>query len=317
MNGVVAQTDLRWYEFLSDWSVNGTVDEVNFWVPNSQDSIRQLKEGEPFFLRLKRPTHAIGGFGFYAKSELLPLHLAWDVFQEKNGAGSYPEFIDIIRSFRKKSSNLMGRNAPPLGCIILRDVHFLPESEWLPWGAKEGFSSNIVRRKGYDLTSRPGSQLLEFLKGRELYVAPEFSETFMPQIVDQRTWTARSSVVREGQGTFRLRLLDAYGKRCAITGERTIPVLHAAHIQPYMGPASNNVRNGVVLRSDLHELYDQGYVAITPDYRIEVSSRIREEFDNGRDYYAFHGRELKVLPAEERKRPSREVLQWHCDKVFA
>lgn len=316
MNGVVGLTDRRWYDFLSNESVNGSLDEVNFWRPKSQDRFLQLSPGEPFFLRLKHPTNAIAGYGFFATWHLLPLPLAWDLFGEKNGAASYPEFIDRIRSFRSSNAEVLGPKAPPLGCIVLRDMHFLSESEWVPWLDAEEWSKNIVVGKRYDLTRAPGRRLLDLMRGRQAYVAPEFSESFAPLVIDDRRRIEATTVEREGQGTFRLRLLDAYSKRCAVTGERTVPVLHAAHIQPYLGPASNNVRNGIVLRSDLHELYDRGYLAITPDYKIEVSNRIREEFENGKDYYAFHGHSLRVLPDSESKKPSPEVLQWHCEEVY-
>jgi len=63
--------------------------------------------------------------------------------------------------------------------------------------------------------------------------------------------------------------------------------------------------------SDLHNLFDQGYLTVTLDFRVEVSRRIREEFENGRDYYALHGEPLKVLPSAEHSRPAREFLEWH------
>ena len=60
----------------------------------------------------------------------------------------------------------------------------------------------------------------------------------------------------EGQGPFRLRMLDSHGRR-AISGERTGPVLDGAHIQPYLGPRSNHVQNGLLLTTDLHALFDR------------------------------------------------------------
>ncbi len=50
---------------------------------------------------------------------------------------------------------------------------------------------------------------------------------------------------------------------------------------------------------------------MTLDYRVEVSRRIREEFENGRHYYALHGERLQVLPQQESARPAREFLEWH------
>jgi len=107
----------------------------------------------------------------------------------------------------------------------------------------------------------------------------------------------------------------AYGRRCTATGERTLPVLQAAHIHPYAVGGPHRVDNGLLLRSDLHTLFDRGYVTVTPEARLEVSSRIREEFENGRDYYALHGREIR-LPTRLELRPLPAVLGWHNENVF-
>lgn len=115
---------------------------------------------------------------------------------------------------------------------------------------------------------------------------------------------------------------DAFGigngasdRRCAASGERTLPVLQAAHLKPYADGGPHDVDNGLLLRSDLHTLFDRGYLTITPDAHIEVSGRIREEFDNGRDSYALHGRLLRA-PAAPYPAPSAALLAWHNENVF-
>jgi putative restriction endonuclease len=108
---------------------------------------------------------------------------------------------------------------------------------------------------------------------------------------------------------------DTYQRRCTITGERTLPVLQAAHIRPYAAGGPHEVTNGLLLRSDLHTLFDRGYVTITPEYRLEVSRRIRQEFENGRDYYAFSGRKI-VLPGACGAHPDPALLGWHNRHVF-
>lgn len=111
-------------------------------------------------------------------------------------------------------------------------------------------------------------------------------------------------------------VIDAYQRRCAVTGERTLPVLEAAHIRPYASQGPHQVHNGILLRSDLHKLFDVGYITVTPDCRLEVSTRLREEWQNGREYYAHHGKSLEFLPRNPAERPSREYLTWHNEEVF-
>jgi putative restriction endonuclease len=60
-----------------------------------------------------------------------------------------------------------------------------------------------------------------------------------------------------------------------------------------------------LLREDVHTLFDRGYLTVSPEYRIEVSRRIKEEFENSREYYALHGNSIQV-PAEEWVRPAAE-----------
>lgn len=121
---------------------------------------------------------------------------------------------------------------------------------------------------------------------------------------------------RLGQGASRIMVTDAYQRRCAVTGEKTLPVLDAAHIKPYTMDGPHQANNGILLRKDLHTLYDRGYITITEDYRIEVSKRLNEDYGNGKEYYAMHGHELKVVPDNIRDRPSKEFIRWHNENVF-
>jgi putative restriction endonuclease len=90
-----------------------------------------------------------------------------------------------------------------------------------------------------------------------------------------------------------------------------LPVLEAAHIRPHGSGGPHQPENGLLLRSDLHTLFDQGYMTVDADeLKVVVSGRIREEFENGRDYYQLHGRAIR-LPLEANSLPSREYLAFH------
>src|SRR3546814_20197591 len=89
-----------------------------------------------------------------------------------------------------------------------------------------------------------------------------------------------------------------------MTGETTLPVLEAAHIQSYADEGTHQVSNGLLLRSDFHKLFDAGLVTVEPDYRIRISGRIRDLYFNGKAYYRLHGQQLAGLPearSEERR----------------
>jgi len=120
---------------------------------------------------------------------------------------------------------------------------------------------------------------------------------------------------RLGQGAFRVLVTDAYERRCAVTNERTLPALEAGHIKPYSEQGEHVVPNGILLRRDLHALFDKGYVTINPSMILEVSRKIKEEFDNGKDYYKLHGSSIR-LPANPDDRPSQKYLQWHNSNKY-
>ena len=122
---------------------------------------------------------------------------------------------------------------------------------------------------------------------------------------------------RLGQGAFRKLVLDAYGRRCAVSGEHAVPVLQASHIKPFADVEQHEITNGLALRSDIHILFDQGYVTITPDYRFLVSERLREDFDNGQLYYEYARQRPRILlPEDATKMPDRDHLDWHSTTKF-
>ena len=99
-------------------------------------------------------------------------------------------------------------------------------------------------------------------------------------------------------------------------GERTLPVLEAAHIKPYSESGPHLVSNGLLLRSDLHILFDEGYVTVNEDLRVEVSERIREQYENGREYYQYRGKPLLVVPGGADERPGTDFLRWHNEEKY-
>lgn len=111
---------------------------------------------------------------------------------------------------------------------------------------------------------------------------------------DARVWALRAVAQRRGQGTFRAKLLEAYGGRCAITGSNATAVLEAAHILPYRGDHTNQVDNGLLLRADIHTLFDLGLLWVTNTMRVAISPTLR-----GTDYERLAGQEMRMpeLPA--------------------
>jgi putative restriction endonuclease len=99
-------------------------------------------------------------------------------------------------------------------------------------------------------------------------------------------------------------------------GERTLPVLEAAHIKLYSLVKRHEVSNGLLLRADLHKLFDEGYLTVDPrDRCIAISKRIKEEFENGKGYCKFEGQVLREQ-LEPWAKPSPESLEYCAHNVF-
>ena len=120
---------------------------------------------------------------------------------------------------------------------------------------------------------------------------------------------------RLGQGAFRVSVTEAYNRACAVTQEHSLPALEAAHIRPFAKEGPHEVRNGLLLRADLHRLFEQGYLTVTPNYTLEVSDRLRHDYQNGRSYYPLRGTRISV-PVSDTERPTDDLLAWHNQNVF-
>jgi putative restriction endonuclease len=247
----------------------------------------------------------VGG-GVFAHFSVAPSRLAWDAFGEKNGAPTYEVMRQRIERYRR---------VPPspheewdIGCILVTQPFFFERSNWIP--APIDFGKNIVQGKTYDLTSGIGTQLWAAVHER-------LQASSVPAYAEQGSVYGDPILVKQrlGQGTFRLLITDIYQKRCSITGEKVLPVLQAAHIRPVSEGGGHRVDNGLLLRSDVHTLFDRGYLTVAPDLRVMVSSRLKKDFDNGEHYCQYQGREIWTPPAVT-DRPSKVFLEFHRDSVF-
>ena len=296
-------TDNRWYQFVGLRGFN----EVNFWQPSARAPFTGLPEGSPFLFKLKRPHHHIAGGGFFVRYTRLPLITAWEVFGEQNGAASLRELRDLISLNRDTPVTL----ETEIGCTVLTDVFFLSPERWIP--AEGRFASNIMVGRTFDAAADDDARVL----WGEVQAASRDLAVSEPAIEEAPRY-GREFLLRArlGQGSFRTLVIDAYRRRCTMTGESTLPALEAAHIQSYADEGTHQVSNGLLLRSDFHKLFDAGLITVEPDYRIRISGRIRDQYFNGKAYYRLHGQQLAGLPEDSRDHPNPEYLRWHNDNRF-
>jgi hypothetical protein len=152
---------------------------------------------------------------------------------------------------------------------------------------------------GAEVTEDTFRQIIELAKSTTQFCAiPTLPESSLEQ---ERILRAVRD--RLGQSEFRIGLLHAYGNRCAVTDYDAIESLEAAHIDPYSGPESNQRSNGLLLRSDIHALFDLNVLSINPDTLEVVLSRglLRSA------YADLNGKKIR-LPVNVEDRPEQKVL---------
>jgi HNH endonuclease len=311
MNAYVAATDPDWFRFLS---AQREVDEVNFWYPRPWGGrFGVLSDGQPLLFKLKRPHNAIAGGGFFKHYTELPLSIAWDAFGKKNGAATHTEVWRRITRLRRE--NPRPWEDPQIGCVLLVEPFFWPEELWIR--DPPGWHPNIQRGRGYDLRDGEGLHIWEMVTERLRTVGAAGGPPM--EVPDLAHPGGYGDPLRQGrrlgQGTFQALVTDAYGRRCAVTRERALPALDAAHIRPFIDVQEHRVSNGLLLRSDIHRLFDAGYITVTPQLRVEASRRMKDDFNDGDNYLRLHGQQVSV-PQRVEYRPDETVLRWHNENRF-
>jgi putative restriction endonuclease len=302
VDGFVAVTDPAWWEQLA--REPGPKD-ANFWRPSTRAF--RLGIGTPFFFKLKAPHNAIAGFGYFAGFSILPDWLAWETFGTANGVADLAALrarLSRIRDGARIEADPGGR----IGCCLIAEATFFDPRAWI--AAPTAFSPRTQTGAGIDLDAGDGRRVwmecFDRVNGKPVLGVAEPTA---------RYGTPTLHTPRLGQAIFRVRVLDAYGRACAVTNEHSLPVLDAAHIRPYGRGGEHEVVNGLTMRTDLHRLFDRGYVTIDEERRLVVGRRLRDDFENGKTYYALHGRRLDV-PKQAAHQPAADAIAWHRNEAF-
>lgn len=318
MKGYVALTDIGWYTYLCSqprW------DEVNFWQPRG-GTLLDPPIGTPFFLKL-HASHGswIVGFGYFSCRSRLPAWMAWDAFQGANGAPDRSTFLRLLADRRSEPVDLTGSFA--IGCLLISQPVFFEKFDWVR-PPTDWPRTGIQQGKYYELAEGEGLRLYEACQARAIRypqsITPAAGASAHGDAPGERFGAPYMMRPRLGQGGFRVSVTDAYCRACAVTTEHSLPVLDAAHIRPFGEGGEHEIRNGILLRADIHRLFDLGLVTVTPEHQFLVSPRLRSDYRNGRVYYDLE-RQVKEsggiqLPADPGLHPDPDLLQWHTNEKF-
>jgi putative restriction endonuclease len=311
MRGYVGVTDDEWFRFLAARPEVSRA-EVNFWRPSGGNAFRALTPGEPFFFKTHAPHNRVVGGGFFSGFAALPVSEAWQMFGEANGVTNLQRMRERIAHYRREP--IGPYEDPVIGCVFVRDVTFFADD--MAQDPPPGFALNIVQGKGYDMgdshVERYFADLMQLVLGKAIDI--DFTQPWHapgPVFGDPRL-----TPYRLAQQAFKAVVLSAYHGHCAVTGTKIRPVLQAAHIRPVTNGGENRLDNGMLLRSDVHTMFDNGYLAVDPrQNKLIVSPRLREDFGNGAEFYSKAGQVI-ALPDRRVDQPNAEFLEWHLDTVY-
>lgn len=296
-------TDNAWAAFLRD---RPHITEANFWLPSARTGFAALSTGEPFLFKTHWPENRLVGGGFFSGFARLTIEEAWEIHGEGNGVASMADLVNRIARYRKEPPDLKRQ----IGCVLLRDLFFAPPDSALP--APADFAKNIVRFKSYEITQ---SSVVEDRLRALLDTSVIRIHDLPSEVIGETRGLPTLTIPRLGQQAFKSLVLTSYRRSCAITGNRVEPVLQAAHIRAVADGGVHRVDNGLLLRSDVHILFDRGYLGIDPKHRLHVSPRLRQDFGNGEEFYRKAGT-LIALPDKKVDRPNAEAVTWHMDTTF-
>jgi len=314
MESFVGITDFEWYSHLRQKGF----EEVNFWLP-SGNNLLNPPPGAPFFFKL-RASHGsqVVGFGHFAWRSRLPAWMAWDTFGEANGAATREDMLRRIGRLRKDPVIDYGGKYE-IGCLLISQPTFFDRPDWV--APPRDWPANVQRGKSYSLGEGEGLRLYAECRERASRLAGGLQAPAYSPPVSARYGAPRLVQPRLGQAGFKLAVADAYQRRCAVSTEHSLPALDAAHIRGFAEGGPNEIRNGILLRADIHRLFDRGFVTVTPEYQFKVSRRLRDDYSNGRVYYELQEsleRSGRIhLPADKDHYPDPDALAWHVREKFA
>lgn len=294
-NSIIVLTDYNWYSLLKEKKITK---QVNFWTPTPW-KVKQLRRGSNvYFLLKKRYGRIICGYGKFVRYEEMSIINTWNLYGIKNGVNNLTEMKSRVEGYvRKNSITKFCEESHLIGNIILKDIVFIDDELQK---APEFYGWNVA------------NQVVKFKYiNDEVFQIDEKDDNVPFLLVDSNKKETGTVInkIRIGQESFRRRLLNAYFRKCCITGEEEESILEAAHIQEYISKESNHVQNGLLFRVDFHRLFDQGLITIDEDFKICVSEKLNSDY-----YKSFNGKQIS-LPKENCV-PSLIAIQWHNKNIF-
>lgn len=311
-----ARAESAWIENLRAAAI--AHEEVAQWRPISATAPPlPIGPGEPYLFAgastNSPPDRQVLGAGIFSGVSRMLLSEVWEWFGQDCGADTHSH---LREQYSQRVGHLLDASSDPeVEAVLIRKARFFSTAEQSTVPVAE---SEFVLAGGiaYSLGNLDSDHPI--LRAVITYFHPgedESGDEVTQVVLSSIRAQAQLVTPRLGQGAFRAMVSEAYQHRCALTGERVRPVLEAAHIKSHAAGGQMRLDNGLLLRSDMHTLYDRGFISFDGRLSLIVSPQLREKFGNGEWLYARAGSPIAV-PAKTVDRPNAEFLEWHRDSVF-
>jgi len=215
----------------------------------------------------------------------------------------------LLKPINERIVNIDGSNSINVGNYDAKDLRIKISSAISKMKDNEASKGGNPTKRILLSTNLNQDEWEKIVKNNSEYSVPDDDKlpeesAFNPNdIEDGIEKIIRAITLRRGQSKFRQKLIKAYNGKCAITQSMVLPTLQAAHIYPYKGDETNHITNGILLRSDVHDLFDLHLIGINEDYEIIISEELI-----GSEYEVYNGKEI-LLPKEHSEFPSKLSLK--------
>jgi len=296
--GALGSTSPEWLDFHQQYNLQ----IANFWQPTPRNP-RNIRFGDRWYF-CRRNAGQIDGYGTFIAWRSMRIIDAWNMYAQGNGVENLANFIDAVN---QASANNDHTEESIIGCIELQDLAYFQDPVIIQHANIRPLNSSFR----YILETDPIEDF--FIAENRDWEAPDIP--FNPcDLNEARPFEMRNIRIRRNQANFRNALLAVYGANCAISGPQPKEVLDAAHIQPYVNASSNHRENGLLLRADLHRLFDRGVMTIDEELIVRFCDAF---IDQNCSYKPFNGNRLVFSDDDDiATRPSQAALEYHRTQRF-
>lgn len=306
---LLLKVSYNWFQVIKAHFISYGSSITNCWYTPFEENLSDksdivIKPGTlTLFLVEKGDKQIIVGGGYYLKKVYLDLNVCWYTFGVRSGYVTYQDFINRAEEYNADLSM-------PISCNLVSGTFIFTKTQILD--VPEGFEFKFLKDHSQILL-KSSSPIGKYL----IKVSNQKRKEAIDYIGSDGTWPGiyyKATVHKtiENISEYRTELLGVYNATCAVTESHFIATLKAVNFQSMYDDRFLTIENGIILRADIAELFNKGFITFFYDasdiLRVRLSQRMKEHFDP--DYIKLDNKPL-LLPEDKKFWPNKEYVKWH------